>query len=163
VYPRTRTSNAVALRARYFLPQRSSLHGGVRFFEDTWDIEGITYEMGYTVPYRENWILDARLRLHDQSNAEFYSDLFPFKDAQNYLARDKELSTFTSTTIGFSASYIFARGWSFIDRGSLSLELDWINFDYADFRDITQPGPVGEEPLYQFDATVTRLFASFWF
>jgi hypothetical protein len=163
VYPRTRTSNAIALRARYYLPQRAALHGGVRLFEDTWGIDAVTYELGYTLPYRENWILDARLRLHDQSSAEFYSDLFPFQDAQNYLARDKELSTFTSTTVGFSASYTFARGWSLIDRGSLNLELDWIQFDYADFRDLTRAAPAGEEPLYNFDAQVTRLFASFWF
>jgi hypothetical protein len=122
-----------------------------------------TYELGYTFPYEEAWILEASFRFHDQSSAEFYSDLFPSATALNYFARDKELSTFTSTTLGLGASYEFGRAWTRIDRGSLNLQVDWIDFDYDDFRDLTQSGPIGEEPLYSFDATVTRLFASIWF
>ena len=163
IYPQTRSSNAFALRANYFLAQRAAVHGGIRVFEDSWDIKSTTYEIGYTLPYRDSWIFDARFRLHDQTEAEFYSDLFPFQDAQNYLARDKELSDFTSTTIGIGASYDFGRSWSVIDRGSLNIELDWIRFDYDNFRDLTESGAVGDEPLYSFDARVTRIFASFWF
>jgi len=163
VYPDTRTSNALAVRANYYLAQRAALHAGVRLFEDSWDIDATTYELGYTLPYEEDWIFGARLRLYDQSNADFYSDLFPYQDAQNHLARDKELSTFTSNSIGVSASYQFGRAWTAIDRGSLNLELDWIRFDYDDFRDLTESGEVGEEPLYSFDAQVIRFFMSFWF
>lgn len=163
VYPETRTSNAFAVRANYYLPQRAALHAGVRLFEDSWGIDATSYELGYTLPYEEDWILEARLRLHDQTAAEFYSDLFPFQDAQNFLARDKELSTFTSTTIGIGASYEFGRAWTTIDRGSLNIELDWIRFDYDDFRDLTESGDVGNEPLYTFNAQVTRLYMSFWF
>ena len=163
VYPETRTSNALALRANYYLEQRAALHAGLRLFEDSWDIDATTYEIGYTLPYEEDWIFGARLRLYDQSNADFYSDLFPFEDSQNFLARDKELSSFSSTTIGVSASYQFGRAWKAIDRGSLNLELDWIRFDYDDFRDLTKSGDVGEEPLYSFDAQVIRFYTSFWF
>lgn len=163
IYPDTRTSNAIALRANYYLPQRAALHGGVRIFEDTWDIDATTYELGYTFPYDDAWIIEATFRYHDQGSAEFYSDLFPSRGAQNYLARDKELSTFTSTTVGLGASYEFGRSWSGIDRGSLNLQVDWISFDYDDFRDLTKAGTVGNEPLYSFDATVTRLFTSIWF
>ena len=163
VYPRTRTSNAIAVRGNYFLERRAALHGGVRIFKDSWDIEATTYELGYTMPYGESWILEATFRFHDQEEAEFYSDLFPFQDAQNFLARDKELSTFTSTTLGAGVSYEFGRGWNAIDRGALSLQVDWIDFDYDNFRDLTADAPVGEEPLYSFDATVIRFFASLWF
>jgi len=163
VYPETRTSNAFAVRGNYFLAQRAAVHAGLRIFEDTWGIEATTYEFGYTLPYEQDWIFEARLRLYDQTGAEFYSDLFPFQDAQNFLARDKELSSFSSTTIGFSSSYEFGRAWTAIDRGSLNFELDWIRFDYDDFRDLTKSGEVGNEPLYSFDAQVTRIYASFWF
>jgi hypothetical protein len=163
VYPRTRTSNAVALRGNYFLPQRAAIHAGVRYFEDSWDIEATTYELGYTLPFGEEWIFEFSYRFHDQTAAEFYSDLFPFIDAQSFLARDKELSTFTSTTLGLGASYEFGRAWTRIERGSLNLSVDWIQFDYDDFRDLTDTAAVGEESLYSFDATVTRLFASIWF
>jgi hypothetical protein len=163
VYPRTRTSNAVAVRGSYFLPQRAAVHAGLRYFEDNWGIEATTYELGYTMPYAESWILEARFRYHDQGKADFYSDLFAFKDAQNYLARDKELSEFTSTSVGLGGSYEFGRSWSAIDRGSLNLQVDYIYFNYNDFRDLTEAGAVGDEPLYDFDATVTRLFLSIWF
>ncbi len=163
IYPDTRTSTAISVRANYFLSQRAALHGGVRLFDDNWDIEATTYELGYTFPYEEAWIFEASFRFHDQTSADFYSDLFPFQDAQNFLARDKELGTFTSTTLGLGASYEFGRSWARINRGSLNLQVDWIDFEYDDFRDLTKSAPVGEEPLYSFDATVTRLFASIWF
>jgi hypothetical protein len=163
IYPKTRTSQALALRGKYFLPQRAAIHAGVRYFDDTWDIEATTYEVGYTMPFGEEWIVEASYRYHDQTNAEFYSDLFPFIDSQSFLARDKELSTFTSSTLGLGASYEFGRSWSAIERGSINLNIDWISFDYDDFRDLTDNAPVGEESLYSFDATVTRFFASIWF
>jgi hypothetical protein len=163
VYPRTRTSNAVALRGSYYLPQRAAVHAGVRYFEDNWGIDATTYELGYTMPYAESWIFEARFRYHDQDKADFYSDLFPFQNAQNYLARDKELSEFTNTTVGLGGSYEFGRSWSAIERGSLNAQVDWIHFDYNDFRDLTEAGAVGEEPLYDFDAWVTRLYLSIWF
>jgi len=40
LYPNTRTSNAVGIRARYFLPYRAAIEGEYRYFIDTWDIEG---------------------------------------------------------------------------------------------------------------------------
>ena len=163
IYPETRTSNAFAVRGNYYLQQRAAVHAGLRVFEDSWGIDATTYEFGYTLPYQDDWIFEARLRLHDQSGAEFYSDLFPFQDAQNFLARDKELSSFSSTTIGLGTSYDFGRAWTMIERGSLNLELDWIRFDYDDFRDLTESGDVGNEPLYTFDARVTRIYLSFWF
>jgi len=163
VYPDTRTSTAFAVRGNYFLEHRAALHASFRIFEDNWGIDATTYELGYTMPYEQDWIFEARVRWHDQDEADFYSDLFPFQDAQNYLARDKELSRFTSTTIGVSGSYEFGRTWSAIDRGSINLELDWIHFDYDNFRDLTKSGEVGDEPRYNFDAQVTRIYASIWF
>jgi hypothetical protein len=164
VYPETRTSSALALRANYYLERRAALHTGVRFFNDNWGIESLTLELAYTFPYAENWIFEGRVRYYDQSGADFYSDLYPFRDAQNHLARDKELSEFDSITLGGGLSYeLGTRGWESIERASLNLDIDFIQFDYADFRDLTQSGSVGNEPLYSFDATVIRAFASIWF
>ncbi len=163
VYPGTRTSNALALRGNYYLEQRAALHAGYRVFSDSWGIDADMIELGYTLPYGEDWIFEASARFYDQSEAEFYSDLFPFQDAQNYLARDKELSRFTSVTLGAGVAWEFGRAWQAIDRGSLNLNVDWIRFDYDNFTDLTEDGPVGDEPLYGFDATVIRAFASVWF
>jgi len=164
VYPRTRTSNALALRLRRYLPWRASVYGGYRLFRDSWGIEANTADLGYVHPFGNNWLVEVNYRLYSQTRADFYSDLFPFQDAQNFLARDKELSTFDSRTLSLGASYEFAsQGWRFIDRGSLNLYYDLIRFDYQDFRDLSQGGPPGLEPLYSFDATVLRLFVSIWY
>jgi Protein of unknown function (DUF3570) len=164
VYPSTRTSNAVAFNARYFLPYRAAVSGEYRWFTDTWGIDANTVRLGYTHPVGERWVLEGGYRWYDQSSADFYSDLFPRRDAQNFLARDKELSTFTSHMLSVGASYEFgASRWSFVKRSTVNLFYDRIRFDYDDFRDILEGGAPGAEPLYGFDANVYRVFLSAWF
>ncbi len=164
VYPNTRTSNSVSLRARYYLPYRAVIHAGTRLFADSWGIQATDYEIGYVHPYRDNWIFELRYRSYSQSHASFYSDLFAQRDAQNFLARDKELSTFSDQTIGLEASYeILKNGWSFFNKGSINLAYDRIFFDYQDFRDLTAGGSAGQEPLYSFTANVFRLYLSLWY
>lgn len=164
VYPNTRTSNAIALRGRYYLPQRAALHGGYRFFTDTWGIQADTLDIGYTLPYQQDWIFELSYRYYQQNRADFYRDLFDYKDEFSFLARDKEMSSFTSQTLGAGASWEFKRnGTGFIKRGSLNLNIDYILFDYDDFRDLSVNTTVGTEPLYSFDATVLRFFVSIWF
>ena len=168
VYPNTRTSNAFAIRGRYFMSHRAALHGGYRFFTDTWGIEAHTFELGYTLPYQQDWIFELSYRYYDQTKADFYGDLFPFGglniQSQTFLARDKEMSTFTSQTLGLGASYEFKKhGTGLIKRGSLNINYDFIFFDYADFRDLSVVSTAGDEPLYSFNAGVIRLFASIWF
>lgn len=164
VYPGTRSGNALAVRARYYLQHRAAIHGGYRIYSDSWGISANTFELGYTLPFRTNWILETSVRYYDQSKADFYSDLFPFQDAQNFLARDKELSSFNSLTLGAGVSYeLDNKTWRTFKRGSLNFHYDYIQFDYDDFRDLTQSGSVGNEPLYSFNAGVIRAFASLWF
>lgn len=164
IYPGTRTSTAFAVRTRYYLQRRAAIHGGYRYFSDTWGIEANTFELGYTLPHKSNWVFEGNLRFYSQTKADFYNDLFPFQDAQNFLARDKELSTFTSITLGGGASYeLDNSGWSYLKRGSLNLNMDYIQFDYDDFRNIPAGGAPGSEPLYSFSAVVLRAFVSFWF
>ncbi len=164
VYPRTRTSTAFAVRARYFLQHRAVLHGGYRAFSDSWGIEASTFEAGYIWPHEDRWIFETSLRYYNQQKADFFNDLFPFEDAQNFLARDKELSTFTSITLGGGVSYeLDNSSWSWLKRGSLNFHLDHMFFDYDNFRNLTKTGTAGSEPLYSFEADVVRAFASFWF
>jgi hypothetical protein len=172
IYPRTRTSNAVAVNGRYFLPYRAAVHGGYRFFTDTWGIRADTFELGYTHPFGQ-WIFDVSYRHYTQNHADFYSDLFERPNQQNFLARDKELSTFTSGTLRIGASYEFAtNGWRFIKKGSLNFFYDRIEFEYDDFRDARfsllpstdeRFRPAGAEPLYTFGANVFQAFVSIWF
>ena len=106
-----------------------------------------------------------KYRFYDQTSADFYSDLFPRANAQNFLARDKELASFQTQTIGAGVSYEFESKWlPFVKRGQVSLFVDYIDFQYDDFRDVTRTGfAPGAEPTYTFDSTVTRFFFSLYY
>jgi len=164
VYPHTHTSNAVSIRTGYYLPWHASLKGEYRYFTDTWGIRAHNAEIGYTHPLGNHWTLDLSYRYYTQTAADFYADIFPRQQAQNYLARDKELSTFHSHTFGAAVSYLFEpAGWRFIDHGSLTASYDHMLFRYEDFRDLSAAGPAGEEPLYDFTASVMQLYLSIWY
>jgi hypothetical protein len=163
LYPHTRTSNAVGLRARYYLPYRAALQGEYRFFTDTWDIESHTAAISYVHPM-DDWTFTIKYRWHDQTGAHFFSDLFSRSEATNFRGRDKELSPLTSQTLKLAASYEFmSDGWRFIDRGSVNFSIDLLTVDYHEFRDLTAEVPVGGEPFYSLDADVVQLYFSFWY
>lgn len=163
-YPNTRTSAAVALRGRYFLPYRAAVHAEYRYFSDTWDIEAHTAEVGYTHPWKDDFVFEFKLRSYTQTQASFYRDLFTRVDEQNFLARDKELSSFSNVTARVGATYEFAKnGWGMLDRGAVSVTYDRIAFDYDNFRNVPLGGGAGLEPLFAFDADVVQVFFSFWY
>jgi hypothetical protein len=46
----------------------------------------------------------------------------------------------------------------------VNLSVDYIKFDFEDFRDVrVDTVAPGLEPLYNYDALVTRLFFSIWY
>ena len=163
-YPNTHTSNAFAVRGRYYLPYRAAVHAEYRYYTDSWGIKAWNAELGYTHPIGERWILDLSYRYYTQTHADFYSDLFPYADAQNFLARDKELSTFTSQSIGFGATYQFLSDWHFLQKGTLNLDYNHVMYNYDDFRDLRNSSArPGQEPLYSYSANIIRLFISVWY
>ena len=158
-YPNTRTSTAVGIRGMYYLPYRASLKASYRYFSDTWEVVGHTFDFSYSHALGPHWILEGKVRYYTQDQAEFYSDLFPFQDSQTHLARDKELSTYAGTTLGFAASYEIKQGViPLVKRMQVSLVADYLSYDYENFRDVTAEGhAIGEEPLYELTAWVTRM------
>ena len=100
------------------------MHGGYRFFTDTWGIDANTFEAGYTHPWGP-WTFEVGYRYYSQGNADFYADLFDRPNQQNFLARDKELSTFVSQALSVGATYDFLpSGWRFIKKGTLNIRYD---------------------------------------
>ncbi|VAW72654.1 hypothetical protein MNBD_GAMMA10-1438 [hydrothermal vent metagenome] len=79
-------------------------------------------------------------------------------------ARDKGLSTFTDINIGPGIPMNLGRTTcSFlIAAAPASLHYTCMAFDYANFRDIRVKNGAGNEPLYNFTASVIRLYFSFW-
>ncbi|MED5387694.1 MAG: DUF3570 domain-containing protein [Pseudomonadota bacterium] len=163
-YPETRTSEATSLRLSYYLPWRAGLHGEYRVYDDSWGIDASSWQVKLIQPLGRQWTLETRYRSYQQGDADFYADLFPFQNAQNFLARDKELSEFSSTVVGAGIGFEFSKpNWETFDRAGLNLWVDRFRFDYENYRDIRVVTTPGQEPLFQFDATVTRLLFTLWY
>lgn len=160
-YPRTRDSRAVAVRAvmgfgSELRPLVRSIRAEYRYFNDTWDIGAHTVSLALQRYFGERWIGELRYRYYQQSAASFYSDLFPATSFRyTYMARDKELSTFSSHSIGIKASWLFVKRPRF--RGAIIGSYDYLSFNYDDFTDVRN----GQ--LYSFNADVAQLSISLWY
>lgn len=168
IYPDTRTSTAIQLEAKYYLPYRAALTGSFRYFRDTWSIVGNTYELDYTHPISNIWILEGRFRYYKQNHANFYSDLFDYANEFRFEGRDQNLAAQDNYTIGAKVTYAFLpNGWKIFKRATATLDVSRVTFHYTDFRDIKYFGVPnylpGDEPLYQFNATVFQIYMSMFF
>jgi hypothetical protein len=75
-----------------------------------------------------------------------------------YMARDKELSTFHSHSLGFKLGWtLFDRKRWIFDKATLNGSYDYIMFDYSDFSDVRTGS------AYSFNANVIQLFISTWY
>ena len=163
LYPSTRTTNAIGIRAKYYLPYRAALEAQYRFFTDTWAIDANTVSIAYIHPWKE-FIFTAKYRWHDQTGAHFFRDIFPRSEATNFRGRDKELSPLTSQTVKFAVAYeLFSNGFGFIDKGTVNFSYDHLLVDYDEFRNASTGAVLGEEPLYQLKANIIQGFFSFWY
>jgi hypothetical protein len=169
VYPNTHTSTAVEARAKYYLPYRAAASVSYRYFSDTWGIRANTIELDYTQPLSDKFIFEGRVRHYSQNQATFYSDLFPFQDSQNFMARDQNLAASTNNSFAAKVTWAFApQGFLIFKRATTSFDVSRIQFKYNDFRNIKAYSIAngyapGTEPLYGFDAMVYQVYISLFF
>jgi hypothetical protein len=148
--PRTRSSRAFKLRSLYDMGEfvaGSSLRAEYRRFWDNWDIQAHTTEFGWAQHLRQGWLLDASLRFYSQSKALFYSDNAQTETA--YVSRNRQLSTFKSTSLGARLSYT----WPGLPPGydvKLIGAYERKSFRFADFTDLRNGQP------YAYDANVLQ-------
>lgn len=169
IYPNTRTSNAAAIEAKYYLWYRAAITGQYRYFSDTWGIRAHTAELGYTHPAWKKWIFEGSARFYTQNAANFFSDVFPRANFQNFEARDRELASFNSITIGAGASYDFPiprNRW--VNKSTVTVRFDHLYINYKDYRNALLIGTAptytaGNEPLYKLNANILQVFGSVWF
>ncbi|RYY77146.1 MAG: DUF3570 domain-containing protein [Gammaproteobacteria bacterium] len=172
IYPLTHNSDAASIRAMYHLPFSASIRADVRHYTDNWGVSANNAEIRYIHDFKKDFLLEVKYRVYSQTEADFYSDLFPFERSQDFLARDKELSPFTSKTIGVGLTYKLPWSIPYFEKSTVNFFWDHINIDYEDFRDynnfanakLPEGGyKAGEEPLYSLKADVIRFYLSFWF
>jgi Protein of unknown function (DUF3570) len=167
--PSTRTSNAIGGDYKYYLPYRAAIDVQYRYYFDTWGIRASTSQLGYTHPWR-NWIFDLTGRYYTQTHASFYSNAFAFANAQNFMSRNRELSTYYSYSIGAGATYEFKIPYlsKWIQKSTANIRYDRMWIDYEDFRDalLVNTGSgitILNAPTYSVDIRIYQAFISLWF
>lgn len=154
--PDTRTSEAYSVRSLTYFDWRGSLRFDYRAYTDTWGIQSDTFEVGVSKYIGAKSILEVSYRLYSQTKANFYSDNFGAEMV--YMARDKELSTFTDTTIKAKYTYhMFENDSGFFSKGTFTSSIGLIEFEYDDFTHYQ----TGEK--YSYKATVSQILLSLWY
>lgn len=164
-FPQARSSDTVALRGRFHLPNyRAAIYGSYRNYSDGWDVKSNTFELGYNHTLPGGWLFDVHARHYKQSAANFYSDLFTRADELTYMTRDKQLSDMQSVTFGAGVSYEMPFKDTFIDKLTFNLMWDHIKFDFNNFHDASVKNvAAGTEPTYSYDADVLRVLLTVWY
>jgi len=156
VYPSTRTSEAYSFRSLTYFDWRGSVRFDYRLFTDTWGIQSDTIELGFNKYLGGKNIFELSYRLYSQNKANFYSDNFAAEMV--YMARDKELSTFSDTTIKVKYTYhMFENDRGFFSKGTFTTSLARIEFEYDDFTHYE----TGES--YSYTAWVAQVLLSLWY
>ena len=131
-------------------------------------------KLGYTHPMGTVDASKSSFRYYTQGNADFYSDLFDRPNQQNFLARDKELSTFVSQALqrgrdvrlrcrAAGASSRRARSTSVTTASSSTTKTSATRASRCCRPSDPNFRPAGTEPLYTFGANVIQVFVSVWF
>jgi Protein of unknown function (DUF3570) len=160
VYPRTRDGSAVALGIVKGLGSNdgqvnASARLRYRYFWDNWNIRAQTVDLGYGARLGDRWLVEPRYRYYKQSAASFYAN--DFATQMLFMARDRELSDFSSNALGAKASYqLFKQRFNF-SRITLNFDYEFIRYKYNNFTDTRTGG------LYAYSANVFQLFLSGWF
>ncbi len=161
-YPDTRTGQAYALKGIKYWQHRASTTLGYRFYRDTWDIRSSTVDLNYSQYIGNQWVVDVYGRYYTQDEANFFSDNFSTR--LRYMARDKELSSFDSFSIGGRIRYDLFKDYKFLRAASLNLAVEYLDYDYDDYSGIKSVADVGSLGSgYSFDATTIQFYFSSWF
>ncbi len=158
IYPRTRTSTAFAVRLKKLLWGDDAASFSYRYFDDSWDIVSHTLELGFTRTLNNRSVADVVYRYYDQSGASFFSS--DFQGLFQFMASDKELSTYQSHTIGLNLTYELFNDYLYgFDRGELGFAYDFRMNEYEDY---FAPNSNSTEP-YEFDANVFNINLSLFY
>ena len=139
-HPENRARYAAGLGLRWWL---EPINGAVRLFarayRDTWDVQSFTGELAYTQMLGDALRVQGRGRYYVQGGAAFYSDDYTRFPRGQYFTGDRELSPFSSFTVGGRITYGLppdddGEVLGFLSSFDLALKADYVRYDFGDFR-----------------------------
>ena len=97
--PDEREQVSVEARARRFLPSLyAALHADYRYYTNTWGVDSHTLSLGWYQNFA-SWQPSLRVRLYDQSEANFFNNFFTEERADGYYSSDYRLSTYSAVSV----------------------------------------------------------------
>lgn len=165
-HPENRARQSISARANiYIRPIKLALRFGVRAYRDTWDITSGTGDVEVEKYLFEGFRVAARGRYYKQGGASFWSDDYtggdpPLGPKGQYWTGDRELSPFSSVTVGLRLTYGLqpAKGrlLGLMTGVKLGASADVIQFDYDEY---TLAGvPITNARAYILGANASALF-----
>lgn len=152
--PRTRTSRTLQFRVVGEVTPNTSVRAEYRYFWDNWEVSSQNFGVGAVRRFGERWLVDGYARYYMQNGALYFSNNATVET--KYITRNRQLSDFTSTTLGAKATYALARvpgRYELLLNGAVEV---W-NVKYSEFTDIR----TGQ--LYSYNAVVSQLFVTLLF
>lgn len=145
-HPENRARQAVAARANlYIRPIKTAFRLTGRVYRDTWDVVSGTGELEAERYLFEGFRLAVRGRYYQQSGALFWSDDYtggdpPLGPKGQYWTGDRELSPFSSITVGGRLTYAIhpngpsgSRILGMMTGLKLGASADIVQFDYDEY------------------------------
>jgi hypothetical protein len=159
VTPGTRSRYNSALHARYFTGSGGTWVFGGNYYYDSWGVRARSYDMAWLRSFKHDRLnLDVHARRYSQSRAKFYTDLgdgLPL----GAISRDRSLAAHQATSLG--AGLTWQTRWRphlGVRRWSTGLNLEFVRYQYADFRDATDLNAApGGEPFYRSNGFLAQL------
>ncbi len=133
--PDVRARGALMTRFNiFFPPARGAIHFSARGYSDTWGVDSVTGEMGYSQYLGSSLLVRLRARFYQQNAATFYKDAY-FYETQStagaYLTGDRELGRVRNLLGSAKMSYIKVAEddgqiWGLFDRLQLNLKGEFL-------------------------------------
>ncbi len=115
--PDGRDAIAWLTRLRHFVPSaRGALHVDYRYFDDDWEIESHTLELGWHQNLPADWQLSPSVRYYSQSQAFFYAPYYNSARSDGFASSDYRLSPYGALSYRLRATkkigtWAFHLGW----------------------------------------------------
>ncbi len=158
VVPDVRARLAVNARINKYLPSlHSAIHAMARGYSDTWGVNSITAQLGYSQYFGPSLLLRFHGRLYQQAEATFFKDAFFYEtegSSGEYFTGDRELGSLRNIITGAKFSYI-----KFNESGSPV----WGVFDEITFNlkaDLYMLDELPSDPLEENREGIDRQFLS---
>ncbi len=91
-------------RLRHFVPgANAALHLDYRYFDDDWDIESHTLELGWYQNLKSNWRVDSSVRYYSQTASYFYAPYYLSPRPDRLASSDYRLSPYGAVSLRLRA------------------------------------------------------------